>query len=130
MVPLDISHPDIQVEWINDAGSALDMQSVTAAEGVPGRVWVFTANTDIVSPMSSDKNSALVGIFEGSARVHSSDPRILVSAFMYCRTNTGVVDLISVVDLPTYPVGVTLDYFRAGMPATWTPPMVAPEVPE
>ena len=63
--------------------------------------------------------------------MHADDPRIEVASFQYCRDGIGGgQNIASITQVPVYPVGATMEYFQAGMPTTWTPPMAEPEVPE
>jgi hypothetical protein len=32
-------------------------------------------------------------------------------------------DIHSITNIPTYPVGTTMEYLQAGLPVSWTPPM-------
>ncbi len=72
---------------------------------------------------------AVTGAFDGYALVNADDPRILVAAMLRCGEKDAKLPL-TINNIPAYPVGVTAEFFRAGMPAAWTPPMVAPEMPE
>jgi hypothetical protein len=56
----------------------------------------------------------------------------MVSAVQYCRTGLGGSGpkTVAHTSIPAYPVGATAEFSKAGMPASWTPPMVEPEVPE
>jgi hypothetical protein len=64
--------------------------------------------------------------------VHADDPRILASAAIVCRdaAGSGATNIEAMTDVATFPVGATMEYFQAGMPVSWTPPMAAPEAPE
>jgi len=70
----------------------------------------------------------------GFGHVWADDPRIIAAAFLICTENFTSIDdsikHISPSTIPIFPVGATAQFFHAGMPATWTPPMAAPEVPE
>jgi hypothetical protein len=54
----------------------------------------------------------------------------LASGYLVCRTGAGFTTLASITAVDAYPVGATAQYFQAAVPATWTPPMAEPEVPE
>lgn len=73
--------------------------------------------------------------WRGFALVHATDPRILVGAFLTCKEDSAsgggqYQDMRSTANIPAFPVGATAEYFVAGMPSTWTPPVAVPEVPE
>jgi hypothetical protein len=52
----------------------------------------------------------------------------MVPAFEWCRSGTGAAATsLTFRDLPAYPVSATMEFFQAGMPAEWTPPVVEPE---
>jgi hypothetical protein len=123
---------DVQVEWFNYAGSSHGLHQ-RSIDGMSQNVWVTgTAisgpDTDY-RPFEYDSLANIPDILGGYARVHANDPRIQVAAFQYCRDGTGITkDIMSITNIPAFPVGATAEYFQAGMPATWTPPMA--EVPE
>jgi hypothetical protein len=55
----------------------------------------------------------------------------MATARIYCRDATGIAaNIVSDQTIPAYPVGTTADFFQAGMPMSWTPPMAEPESPE
>jgi hypothetical protein len=58
----------------------------------------------------------------GFAKVHSDEPRLLVTAFLTCRRDradggSGTDPLRGFLSIPTFPVGAPAEYFQAGMPA-------------
>ena len=119
---------DIEVEWINWSAT----QYVLRLLSVPGkrmRHWVTDDQINIRPYYLGD--NADLGPWTGYANVHASDPRILVSAAMLCREGTAAgAKVLANRGINAYPVGSTVEFFQAGMPAAWTPPMVVPELPE
>jgi hypothetical protein len=122
----------IEVEWVTDYGGSMALDSNTAqpyrsrvfgldqtSVSVNERPWVFSTET-------------VTSSFHGYALVTADDPRIIVSAFQYCRSGTGSSGptIVAQTNIPAYPVGATAAYFQAGLPVNWTPPMAEPEVPE
>jgi hypothetical protein len=121
---------NVQVEWTSWGGfsQALRPMALPASEMLH---WVSDHQINI-RPYFPDDDAGLEG-FSGYVNVHADDPRILVTAIILCRDDTFATPLakIRVHDtIPAYPVGTTAQYFQAGMPATWTPPMASPETPE
>jgi hypothetical protein len=121
---------NVEVEWLHWGGTsqALRPKQLPASQLLH---WVSDHQINIW-PYFPDDDAGLVG-FAGYVNVHADDPRILVTAVMMCRDDTFATPLakIRVHDtIPAFPVGVTMEYFQAGMPATSTPPTVGPEVPE
>jgi hypothetical protein len=122
---------NVEVEWMDRFGSSKGVSSlVTAAyltrvSGVQGNAATINNvpffHTDYI--LTTD--------FTGYALVTADDPRIMVSAFQYCRSDTGysTATVLSQTNIPAYPVGATADYFRAGIPAEW-PPARAALLPE
>ena len=69
--------------------------------------------------------------FWGYASVHADDPRVHVSAYVICRDGTiGTTNIVGMTQIGTSPVGATMEYFQAGMPMNWAPPMAVPELPQ
>ncbi len=121
---------DVQVEFFSDTGVSMGAY-VGVPHGAPGVRTTYVTDSEVTPIWTVVDGDADLSNFTGSAVVHSDDPRILVTAFEWCRSGTGAATtLLSVRDLPAYPVGATLEYFQAGMPATRTPPVAAPDVPE
>jgi hypothetical protein len=96
---------------------------------LPGHPDVFMTDNDVqLDPFILDVY-ADAGEFDGYAHVNADDPRIVVTAMMRCGDN----DLhlpVTITSIPAYPVGATAEYFQAGIPPAWTPPIAEPEVPE
>lgn len=116
---------EAQVEWFVWDGSSKGYTQVTLQ---PGRMRVVTSNNDISARPFSGLSAEMSG-FVGHANVHADDPRVHASAYFTCRDATGTsANLVAMMPIGTSPVGTTMEYFQAGMPATWAPPMV--EVPE
>ena len=116
-----------EVEWLDDYGNSLGItDSFFLSPGVRATIVADDEVSPFWTVVDVDKNLAN---FTGSVKVHG-DPRLSVAAFEWCRSAAGTAALVAVNNLPAYPVGAALQYFRAGMPATWTPPMAEPESPE
>jgi hypothetical protein len=84
--------------------------------------------------MAVDGTIATGNFNGGFAKVRADDPRVLVGAFLTCKrdraTGFDQIDAVrALTNIPAFPVGATAQYFQAGMPSTWAPPMVRPEVP-
>jgi hypothetical protein len=110
-----------EVEWVTFQGVSLDVRSLS----VPARGHrTFITDDDVSSePFGSSDNANLID-FGGFAQVHASDPRIIVSAFLVCRTGTGpATNIVSITNLPAYPVGDFLGVFQADLPMLHDSPM-------
>ena len=127
------SATEVEVEWMKHSGisAALQLETVPAYQTF---VWVLETATEVINPVPwrIDNDATISSGFKGHALVNSDDPRIMVSAYQYCRTDKDYPGptILAQTNIPAYPVGATAEYFQAGMPVTWTPPMVEPEVPE
>jgi hypothetical protein len=79
--------------------------------------------------MTNNQVLANVGDFDGRATVHADDPRIIVTAYMVCRTANGIEtgqDIVGLVNLPTYAVNDTLSFYQASLPSVLPSTQVAP----
>jgi hypothetical protein len=123
---------NVEVEWITYFGytAALRPMAVAAEEMLQ---WA-TNNLINLRPNYADDSTNLAAgpaVFLGHANVNADDPRILVTATLVCRDGTAAgAKIIVQNEIPAFPVGATAEFSQAGMPATWTPPMAAPELPE
>ena len=117
-----------QVEWFDWVTGSLGYLEQTVPAG---SMRVIAADGEVLMwPVAGGLVSGLADFF-GYANVNADDPRVHVSAYVICRDNTGVsANLVALTPVGTSPVGATAQYFQAGMPASWTPPMAVPEVPE
>jgi len=127
------SKVQVEVEWMDWRGIPVALR----ADGIAkyrSKVWTVALPGGRINnlPWGFYDLAALPSDFQGYALVTANDPRILVSAFQYCRTDVGFAGatIVAHTNIPAYPVGTTMDFFQAGMPAAWTPPMAAPEGPE
>lgn len=118
----------VEVEFFNNSAVSLGTVSTTAFSERTTTVRTISGGGWTPSPFVSNAAVNTGNFTGGYARVHADDPRVLVGAFYKCREEFGGIRSLS--GIPVFPVGATAEYFRAGMPATWTPPMAAPEVPE
>ena len=107
---------------------ASQSQTIGAGQLFPFAVYVIGEAT-YISPYMAAWVTADANFF-GFAQVHASDPRIAVSAYLRCDTAPADMDPVTLNSIPCDPVGASLSYFQAGMPATWKPPMAVPEAPE
>jgi hypothetical protein len=117
---------DVEWMWWNDDSEARRPMAV------PARSMMQWATNDEInlSPHYAD-DVANLAILHGYANVNADDPRILVTATVLCRDGTAAgAKIVSQNDVPAFPVGATAQFFQAGMPATWTPPMTAPDLSE
>lgn len=86
-----------------------------------------TTDTDY-RPFFPDWLLDISDIIAGYGRVHADDPRIEVAAFQYCRDAQGTsANIVSITQIPAYPVGSTADFFQAELPAQTAAPLAAPE---
>jgi hypothetical protein len=132
------NHMIAEVEWLDRQGvsqgrnahilspyrqkASTSFNNLAAINGLP-----FT--WDASCPQGCDVSNPE---FTGYALVTADDPQIMVSAFQFCRTGAGwgVTGVLAQTNIPAYPVGATMEFFQAGMPMNWTPPLVVPETPE
>jgi hypothetical protein len=123
---------DIDVEFMKDNGSSVgralhtlgvyeSYTAITVGSTLSINVGPYWFNDQVASPD-----------FSGYALVGADDPRIMVSAYQFCRSTTGYSGAFvrSHTNIPAFPVGSTAEFFQAGMPATWTPPVAVAEPPE
>jgi len=128
------SSVSVEVEWFDKDGSALALKPLSVSS-MQQRNFIsgtgyLVPDTDY-RPFDADEAAMLADIEGGYARVHASDPRILVAAFQYCRDGQGNnKNIVSITQIPVYPVGATLEFYQAGVPGMWSPPMAGPEVPD
>jgi hypothetical protein len=115
----------VDVEFFREVGAPAGLATKSVSAGQAG-VFI-TDSTDIQSQPFVGDVWAYTGDFDGYALVNADDPRIIVTAMLRCGDNTHPLP-VAITNIPAVPVGATMDYFQAGMPATWTPPMA--EVPE
>lgn len=120
---------NVEVEWFR-----WDLVITALRPGsIPANEMLLWATDDSIElrPYYPDDDANLGPSFIGFADVHAADPRILVTATVMCRDGTAAgAKILSHNEMPAFPVGAALEFFQAGMPATWTPPMAVPEVPE
>jgi len=127
------SSTTVDVQWLDTDSLSVALRSQALAPGKHLNLIPMFSGGSIDS--SSDPFIyvdwvEVLGNFEGSARVFSDDPRVSVTAFLKCDTSPSDSDPSSIAHIPCDPIGATMEYFQAGMPADWPPPMALPEVPE
>ena len=117
---------DVDVEWVDDVGDSYDVEYGFIGPLDSNR-WI-TDDQISFYPFNWNEKSDL-GDFRGYALVYANDPRVMVSAYMFCRTGTGLsANLVSITNIPAYPVGTTQEFFQAATPAVGgAPVVVAPE---
>ena len=120
----------VEVEWFSWSGSSQALRPL-ALPGQQSLIWVSGRDWSTPSvdyrPFVADDFAGAIG-FIGFARVHATDPRIEVAAFQYCRDGLDQgKNIMSITNIPASPVGATAEFFQAGIPATWMPPIAAPE---
>jgi hypothetical protein len=132
MAPGSVS---VEVVFLDDDGLSVGTTSFSLATGNP-HSSAAVAGTGNFWPLSAG-SFINTGFFVGGfARVYADDPRVLATAFLQCKdgaaagVGSAFQDVHSHANIPAFPVGTTAQYFTAGMPATWTPPIVLPEAPE
>jgi hypothetical protein len=118
---------EAKVEFLNSGGASEGVSAISLAAFDPDNVItnlnVEPGVTDIVGYLA-------LGDFQGYALVYADDPRIMATARIYCRDATGsAANVVSDQMVPAYPVGASAEFFKAGMPGSWTPPMAKPELP-
>jgi hypothetical protein len=128
---------DVTVVFYSNAAGFLASRKETLAS--KGTLAFSTSGGNGISGtrgvLKPDHRVATGNFTRGFAQVHAGDPRVIVSAFLECHRDrrdswSQTNAYRGVANIPAYPVGATAQYFIAGMPASWTPPMAAPEVPE
>ncbi len=115
----------VQVEWFHLISGSLGHYEKLVPAGSSRNI---VANNTVRSRPFTGGASAGFAEFHGHANVHADDPRVHVSSYMVCRDETGAsTNLLSVNSIGASPVGATLQYFQAGLPAEWTPPVAEPD---
>jgi len=112
----------LEVEVFNDIGNTQVLQTV-APVARPGDRYTVITDNEIEEPfVVVDKDLDLTN-FTGFAIISASDPRILVTAYDYCREGTGALDdLVSMNAITVYPLGMTLEFLKAGLPEATSQP--------
>jgi hypothetical protein len=122
------SSVSVDVEWINWDNDSLALRNHSLAARTLLQ-WA-TDDTVVVYPYWVDDDADIGGMI-GYANVNADDPRILVTATVLCRDGDSVTSkFVSQNEIPAFPVGATMEFFQAGMPASWTSPLALPETPE
>ena len=123
---------DVDVEFMKDNGTSAGRASETiTAYGNYTAITVGPSLTVNVGPYFYDDHIA-TGDFSGYALVGGDDPRIMVSAFQFCRSSTGYSGAIvrSHTNIPAFPVGASAEFFQAGLPTRWAPRVAVTEEPK
>jgi hypothetical protein len=122
---------DVDVEFMKDDGSSAGraLHTLGAYENYTA-ITVGSSLTINVGPYWWDDQVASPD-FSGYALVGANDPRIMVSAFQFCRSSTGYSGAIvrSHTNIPAFPVGATAEFFQAVMPMAGPPPAAIVEEP-
>jgi len=129
---LSTSATTVEVEWLDAAATSVAMSSLAIAPGTHEHFTTALSSGSTVNstPFYYATWALVLNDFDGSAQVHANDPRISVAAFLKCDPSPSDAVLHTITDIPCDPIGTTTQYFQAGMPANWTPPMAVPEIPE
>lgn len=107
----------VDFEFFDHLGNPIGLVQKTNI--FPGRVTGVQSDVNAASSVLRGQPDAETGDFSaGSVLVFAEDPRVFPSAFLVCRWTDGREETIP---LPAFPVGATLDYFRAGTPAPLGP---------
>jgi hypothetical protein len=123
------SSVDADVEFMGSNGSSMGRGLHTLGAYESYTAITIGSSLDVnVGPYWYDDSVASAD-FSGYALVGADDPRIMVSAFQFCRSSTGYSGAFvrSHTDIPVFPVGATTEFFQAGVPATWSPPAMVEE---
>jgi hypothetical protein len=129
-VSFNASKTDLDLEVFDDTGTSVKLDHF-AIGTVPGTRWTIITDDDIAEPFSNWDSTLNLANLTGFAIVSSSDPRIFVTAYEYCRAGTGALDdLVSMNAITVYPVGTTLDFLKAELPTGTTLPHVGAPVPD
>ena len=83
---------NVEVEWMNSAGSSLALRPATVP-GYQQTVWIpdtFIPDVNNVPWFAAQTIDPGIANFIGFALVAATDPRIVVSAFQYCRSTSGI----------------------------------------
>ncbi len=139
--PIAIHNPsattaNVEVEWFHSWGAPLP--DIAVRSMAPATIASFMSRDSVSSNrvntnpfwINTNYSTILAGDFDGYAYVYSDNPRIIVSAFVTCRTDLGLdsgVDIVSNANVPAYPVGMALEYFQAGAPGASIPPALVAE---
>lgn len=105
---------NVTIEYLDNGGVPEAVDSFTIA--------AFSSNfavTDIdVEPgllFANIPGSSGLDDFQGYAHVHADDPRIMVTARVFCRDGLGTsANIVSDYQVATYPVGSSAQFFLAG----------------
>ena len=129
---------DVEVEYFESAGgTSMGHWPVSVAASAVASAWL---NNDDSGPLvyvntepfiSNYLGAITTDDFSGRATVHADDPRIIVTAYMVCRSGLDIeagAKIVGMANIPTYPVQSSLDYYQAGLPTELpSAPTVAPE---
>jgi hypothetical protein len=126
---LTSSSTKVDVEWLDTDSASVALRSVTLQPGKHQNfIPYFAVGSLTGDPFIYIDWVVVAGNFEGSAEISADDPRISVTAVLKCDESPSDPFPNSITAVPCDPLGATAEFFQAGMPAAWTPPMV--EVPE
>jgi hypothetical protein len=111
VVNLHNSSVNAEIEFYDDTGSVLASRSDTIAAGATYYVGTDQLTGPGEYPQTGDH------LIPGHGRVYASHPNIIALNFIECPTGA--------VSVTSYPVGATLDYFQASLPAAGGIPLPA-----
>lgn len=109
---------DVQVEAFEHFGTSLALSSEETLS--PSQQSAFTTNNDVnMNPFVAPITVLSVPTFAGHVLVYADDPRVVATAYIICRTDDTSdpnAAIVSTTNVPTFPVGQTLEFFRAAVP--------------
>ena len=133
---LSTSADSIESEVVFFGWNDLSVGSATATIPPGGSISIIAQENGVAIPPFDANEWVVTGKFDaGFAHVYADDPRVLTTAFLVCvrdRLNSDSPEqqLRTIASIPSFPVGATMEYFQAGMPANWTPQIAVLDVPE
>jgi hypothetical protein len=107
VVNLHSSSVNAQIDFYDDSGTILATRSPSVAAGAS-----YYEGTDLMMEYPSTGDT----VIPGHARVYADHPNVLAINYIECPTGA--------VSVTSYPVGATLDYFQASLPAPGGTPLV------
>lgn len=117
----------VEVEWTTDGGPS---RALVTRQIFAHQMYRFATDDEINLQPFAPQSSANLKDMSGYARVHSTEHRILASAALVCRDGTASDSNLLVLNaIATTPIGNTMEFFRAGMPAPGEPQQLADPEP-
>lgn len=116
----------VQVEYFDGYNGATSKgYSQLTVTGQKTLIW-WTDNNPTLWPIGKAEDIVGTGAMSGYATVHAEHPQVHASAHLVCRDSLDLdVPIDALTNIPTIPVGPTLEFFQIGMPMTDETPLVA-----